>query len=59
MRFGYPVELLCQMLKISNGVSMMTGMLLVILHGGGQQVGKIPKIQQEFVDCLPKVKNEA
>jgi hypothetical protein len=44
------------MLKISNGVSMMVGMLLVILHGGGQQVGKIPGIQLEFADCLPEVK---
>lgn len=53
---GYPVELLSQMLKISNGVSVMAGMLLVILHGGGQQMGKIPKIQQDFADCLPEVK---
>lgn len=50
---GYPVQQLCQMLRISNGVSVMAGMLLVILHGGGQQMGKIPKIQQDFADCLP------
>lgn len=53
---GYPVQLLSQMLKISNGVSLMVGMLAVIIHGGGQQVGKIPRIQQEFADCLPELK---
>lgn len=39
---GYPTQLLYQMLRISNGVSVMVGMLLVILHGGGQQRGKMP-----------------
>ena len=50
---GYPEQQLIEMLKISNGVSVMVGMLLVILHGGGKQLGKIPEIQQEFSDCLP------
>lgn len=54
---GYPVQLLVQMIKISNGVSIMVGMLLVILHGGGEQSGKITKIQKEFVDCLPDIKS--
>lgn len=54
---GYPVQLLVQMIKISNGVSIMVGMLLVILHGGGEQLGKITKIQKEFVDCLPDIKS--
>lgn len=53
---GYPPALLIQMIKISNGVSMMVGMLLIILHGGGEQRGKIPKIQNEFSDCLPDTK---
>ncbi|MCP8687770.1 DUF6988 family protein [Marinobacterium sedimentorum] len=53
---GYPIPLLEQMLRISNGVSVMVGMLLVILHGGGAQRGKIPKIQGEFSDCLPETK---
>lgn len=50
---GYPLPLLEQMVRISNGVSVMVGMLLVLLHGGGEQRGKIPKIQKEFADCLP------
>ncbi|PKQ73931.1 hypothetical protein AOX56_21275 [Aeromonas sobria] len=53
---GYPLPLLEQMVRISNGVSLMVGMLLVILHGGGEQVGKIPRIQREFADCLPDTK---
>lgn len=53
---GYPLPLLEQMVRISNGVSLMVGMLLIILHGGGEQVGKIPRIQREFADCLPDTK---
>lgn len=53
---GYPLPLLAQTVRISNGVSLMVGMLLVILHGGGEQVGKIPRIQREFADCLPDTK---
>ena len=36
----------------------MVGMLLVILHGGGEQRGKIPKIQRAFADCLPETKSQ-
>lgn len=50
---GYPVALLEQALKASNGVSVMVGMLLVILSGDARQRGKIPRVQMEFADCLP------
>ena len=53
---GYPIQLLSGMLKNSNGISMMTGNLLVILHGGREQVGKISNLQQNFSDCLPEHK---
>lgn len=53
---GYPLPLLEQVVRISNGVSVMVGMLLIILHGGGAQRGKMPKIQMEFADCLPRTK---
>lgn len=53
---GYPLPLLVQVLKASNGVSIMAGMLLVILSGDTSQSGKILKIQAEFADCLPEVK---
>lgn len=50
---GYPVLLLDQALRSSNGVSLMVGMMLVILSGDPVQRGKIPKIQVDFADCLP------
>lgn len=53
---GYPLPLLEQILKASNGVSMMVGMLLVILAGDNANSGKIPKLQMEYMDCLPKLK---
>ncbi len=53
---GYPVEQLIQLLKISNGLLIMAGMLLVILSGDPKQKGKIPSIQMKFKDCLPDPK---
>jgi len=55
---GYPAPLLEQILKASNGVSVVVGMLLVILHGGGSQLGKIPEVQVRFSSCLPEHKGE-
>lgn len=55
---GYPVTLLEQALRASNGVSLMVGMLLVILSGDLTQNKKIQKIQREFTDCLPPKKGE-
>jgi hypothetical protein len=53
---GYPVEQLIQLLKISNGLLIMAGMLLVILSGDTNQKGNIPSIQMMFKDCLPDQK---
>lgn len=53
---GYPVSLLCQTLRASNGVSIMSGMLLIMLANDPNQRGKIPKIQMEFADCMPPIK---
>lgn len=55
---GYPLPLLEQMVRISNGVSVMVGLLLVILHGGVEQRGKMPRIQREFADCLPETRSQ-
>ncbi|WP_027159133.1 DUF6988 family protein [Methylobacter luteus] len=55
---GYPIPLLCQLLKASNGVSVMVGMLLVVLSGDNKQLGKMPAIQREFFDCLPDFKEQ-
>ena len=50
---GYPFPLMHGALRSSNGLLMMAAMLLVILHGGKGQLGKIPAIQIEFDDALP------
>jgi hypothetical protein len=53
---GYPVEQLIQLLKTSNGLLIMAGMMLVILSGDTNQKGKIPTLQMKFKDCLPDQK---
>lgn len=53
---GYPPELLLQLLKISNGVSVMVGMLLVILSDNPMHRGKVLAIQMEFSGCLPEIR---
>ncbi|GLQ33320.1 hypothetical protein GCM10007876_38000 [Litoribrevibacter albus] len=53
---GYPSDLLEQVLKASNGVLLMTGMLLVILSGDSRYSGKIPRVQIKYSDCLPPIK---
>jgi hypothetical protein len=53
---GYPLPLLSQLLKASNGVSVMVGMLLVILSGDSTQSGNMRKIQKEYLDCCPEFK---
>jgi hypothetical protein len=50
---GYPMPLILQLLKASNGLSVMVGMLLVILSGDAEQKGRMRTIQQSFSDCLP------
>lgn len=55
---GYPKELLAQILKATNGLSTMVGMLLVILSGDKTQLGKMSKIQMQYADCLPELKTD-
>lgn len=50
---GYPLPILSQTIKASNGLSVMVGMLLVILANDIHLQGTIPRIQSEFLDCLP------
>jgi hypothetical protein len=53
---GYPTPLLFQVLKTSNGLSVLVGMLLVILsiERGRSQI--IPETQKKYQDCLPEFK---
>lgn len=53
---GYPIVLIEQAIRVSNGVVIMTGMLLVILSSNPVLKGVIPTIQREYEDCLPPAK---
>ncbi|SEQ32454.1 DUF6988 family protein [Nitrosomonas ureae] len=55
---GYPIQLLDQILKASNGLLVMGGMLLIVLSGDQIQSRRIIKINKEFLDCLPDLKRE-
>lgn len=50
---GFPVELALQLVRNSNGLLTMTGMMLAILTGDPDVVAPVAKIQPEFADCLP------
>jgi hypothetical protein len=52
---GYPAVLLCRAARFSNGLLMMTAMLLIMLSGDNRQIGKMTLLQQQFADCLPDV----
>lgn len=52
-REGYPLPLLFQLLKVSNGLTVMTAMLLVMISNNPAHTGKLPEIQIEFAECLP------
>ena len=54
---GYPVLLLEQAIRASNGVIIMTGMLLVILSRNPVLKGVIPTIQRKYESCLPSTKS--
>jgi hypothetical protein len=53
---GYPLQLLSQTVKTSNGLSLMVTMFLIVLANDVSKKGLLPKIQQEFKDCLPDFK---
>ena len=50
---GYPVELLANAVRSSNGLYTMAGMLLAILSGDEALTKRMSKIQPRFADCLP------
>lgn len=52
---GYPAPLLAQAITSSNGLLVMTGMMLVILSGDSKHSGKISSIQKRYSDCLPNL----
>lgn len=50
---GFPVHLALQVLRNSNGLNTMTGMVLAILTGDEAVIKPMSKIQPAFADCLP------
>lgn len=50
---GYPVEILKQALRASNGVNGMTGYFLAVLTGSVDLPKEFHKSFFEFSDCLP------
>jgi len=53
---GYPVALLEQTLKASNGVNGMTGYFLAILTGNSKLAKDFHNSFYEYKDCLPEYK---
>lgn len=52
---GYPVPLLMQVVRNSNGLLTGTGMLLAILSGKAAVAQQMAAIQPAFADCLPQL----
>ena len=50
---GYPVPLLEQVVRASNGVTLMTGMVWVILSNNPMLTGAIPSIQRDLQTVYP------
>ncbi len=52
---GYPEVLVAQIVRNSNGLQTMAGMLLAMLSGSQAAASKMGKIQPTFADCLPEL----
>ncbi len=50
---GYPIGLIEQVLRQSNGLALMGAMLLTMLSGDPRQQGKVAALQREFAGCCP------
>lgn len=50
---GYPVQLIEQIIKSSNGLLTMTAMMAAILTGNPAITKVITRIQRRHKDCLP------
>ena len=54
-RVGYPELLVEQVVRSSNGLQTMAGMLLAVLTGDSRVVRKMAGVQAAFADCLPEL----
>lgn len=50
---GFPVDLVLQVLRSSNGLTTMTGMTMAVLTGDEAVAKPVSKVQPAFADCLP------
>lgn len=52
---GYPLQLVEQVVRNSNGLQTMAGMLLAMYGGSSEAASAMSKILPRFADCLPTV----
>lgn len=52
---GFPVHLALQIVRNSNGLLTMTGMMLALLTGDAVAATAMRQIQPAFADCLPEL----
>jgi len=50
---GYSEPMIDQVVRMSNGVFTISGMLMAILSGQQERVATVNAIQRDFADCLP------
>lgn len=56
-RGGYPIQFIEQLIKISNGLVVISVMHLCILTGNGELQKQISPLHTRFADCLPDHRN--
>ena len=52
---GYPVQLILDIVRNSNGLATMAGMTLSLLTGDERIARSMSRIQVDFADCLPEL----
>ncbi|MGJ8660590.1 MAG: DUF6988 family protein [Bacteroidota bacterium] len=55
---GMPMELVANAVKQSNALLLMAAMMMVIISQSQKYVGRLPKYQKVFADCLPPLHTE-
>ena len=58
-RDGYPLALLSQVVRSSNGLLTMSGMMLANLSGNTNLAKRMGRVQSAFIDCLPDLLTDA
>ena len=56
-RGGYPIQFIEQLIKISNGLVVITFMQMCVLTGNGDLQKQISPLHTRFADCLPDHRN--